>query len=41
MRYFAGLSVHEVAEILGVSKRSVERRWEKARALLQNLIDEA
>lgn len=41
MRYFAGLSVHEVAEILSVSKRSVERRWEKARALLQNLIDEA
>ena len=41
MRWFAGLSVREVAELRGVSTRTVEREWEKARAFLQRLIDEA
>jgi len=40
MRYFAGLSVREVAEVRGVSTRSVEREWEKARAFLLRLMDE-
>lgn len=40
MRYFAGLSVHEVAELRGISARSVEREWEKARAFLRKLIEE-
>lgn len=41
MRYFAGLSVREVAEVRGVSTRSIEREWEKARAFLLRLMDEA
>jgi RNA polymerase sigma factor (TIGR02999 family) len=41
MRYFAGLSVREVAELRGVSTRSIEREWEKARAFLVRLMDEA
>ena len=34
MRFFAGLSVEEVAEQLGVSKRTVEGDWTMARAWL-------
>lgn len=41
LRYFAGLSVRELAEMRGVSTRSVEREWEKARAFLQRLMEEA
>jgi RNA polymerase sigma factor (TIGR02999 family) len=41
LRYFAGLSVRELAEMRGVSTRSVEREWEKARAFLQQLMEEA
>lgn len=41
MRYFAGLSVREVAELRGISTRSVEREWEKARAFLHRLMEEA
>ncbi len=41
LRYFAGLSVREVAELRGISTRSVEREWEKARAFLVRLMEEA
>lgn len=34
MRYFGGLSEIEIAECLGVSERTVQRDWQKARALL-------
>jgi RNA polymerase sigma factor (TIGR02999 family) len=34
LRYFAGLSVEETAEVLGCSERTVKRGWRKARALL-------
>jgi RNA polymerase sigma factor (TIGR02999 family) len=34
MRYFAGYSEAEIAELTGVSERTVRRRWEKARAFL-------
>ena len=34
MRFFGGLDEKEVAEALGVSTRTVERLWEKARAYL-------
>ena len=40
MRYFAGLSVREVAELRHVSSRTVEREWEKARAFLYQLMGE-
>ncbi|MDP9172371.1 MAG: sigma-70 family RNA polymerase sigma factor [Planctomycetota bacterium] len=34
MRFFGGMSVEEVAEVLGVSKRTVEGDWTMARAWL-------
>ena len=34
MRYFAGMNEDEIAESLGVSVRTVERDWEKARLFL-------
>lgn len=33
-RFFAGLSVEEISELLGVSDRTVKRRWRAARAFL-------
>jgi RNA polymerase sigma-70 factor (ECF subfamily) len=35
MRFFGGLSVEEVAEALGVSKRTVEGEWSHAKAWLR------
>jgi RNA polymerase sigma factor (TIGR02999 family) len=34
LRFFAGLSVEEAAETLGVSPRTVKRDWQRARAFL-------
>jgi RNA polymerase sigma factor (TIGR02999 family) len=34
MRYFAGLTETETADALGISTRTVERDWEKARMIL-------
>jgi RNA polymerase sigma factor (TIGR02999 family) len=34
MRYFAGYSEIEIAELLGTSERTVRRQWDKARAFL-------
>jgi RNA polymerase sigma factor (TIGR02999 family) len=34
MRYFAGLTEQEIADVLGVSERTVRRSWHKARLLL-------
>lgn len=39
MRYFGGLSEVEIAEVLGVSERTVRRDWEKARLLLLAAMD--
>ena len=38
MRYFGGLSETEIAEVLGVSERTVRRDWDKARLLMLSLI---
>jgi len=38
-RYFAGLTVRETAEALGMSVRSVERGWRKARAYLTTTME--
>jgi RNA polymerase sigma factor (TIGR02999 family) len=41
MRYFAGLTIEEIAALLGKSPRAVQRDWEKGRMLLRRLIEEA
>jgi DNA-directed RNA polymerase specialized sigma24 family protein len=33
-RFFAGLSVEEIAEMSGQSERTVKRHWQTARAFL-------
>ena len=38
-RYFAGLTIEEVAELLEVSERTAKRRWQAARAFLLREID--
>jgi RNA polymerase sigma factor (sigma-70 family) len=34
MRYFGGYSEQEIAETLGITERTVQRDWEKARLIL-------
>jgi DNA-directed RNA polymerase specialized sigma24 family protein len=34
MRYFGGLSERDIAEALGVTERTVQRDWQKARLWL-------
>lgn len=41
LRYFAGLSVEETAELMGVSERTVKRDWRKARAFLYDALKDA
>lgn len=36
MRFFAGMNLNEISEVLNVSKRTVDRDWVKARAWLLN-----
>ena len=40
MRFFGGMTVGEVAEVLGVDSRSVERDWQFARAWLFRALSE-
>ena len=35
MRYFGGLETKEIAEVLGVSKKTVEREWQSAKLWLR------
>ena len=39
MRYFAGMTEEQVADALGLSRRSVARDWEKARLFLARALD--
>jgi len=39
MRFFGGMTAVEIAEALGMSERSVQREWTKARALLLTMIE--
>ena len=39
MRYFAGMTEEQVADALGLSRRSVARDWEKARLFLSRSLD--
>ncbi len=41
LRYFAGLSIDETAEALGVSPRTVDRTWRGAKTWLKMEISEA
>ena len=38
LRFFGGLTIEEVAEVLGVSPRTVEREWRMARAWLRRQV---
>jgi RNA polymerase sigma-70 factor, ECF subfamily len=38
LRFFAGLSEEEIANLLGVSTRTIKREWKTARAWLHNSI---
>ena len=38
LRFYAGLTVDETAQALGVSPRSVDRDWSLAKALLQRML---
>jgi RNA polymerase sigma factor (TIGR02999 family) len=40
LRFFGGLENREIAEVLGISERTVERGWRFARAWLLALIDQ-
>lgn len=39
LRYFAGLSLEQVAETLGVARRTVDRDWRFARAFIKARMD--
>ncbi len=39
LRFFAGLTVEEVADVLGVSKRKIESDWTHAKAWLRSKLD--
>jgi len=41
LRFFGGLTVQEVAHVLGVSKRKVEGDWTHAKAWLRKVLDPA
>jgi RNA polymerase sigma factor (TIGR02999 family) len=40
MRYFAGLSIEEIADVLELSPMTVHRSWKSARAFLYNALRE-
>jgi RNA polymerase sigma factor (TIGR02999 family) len=39
LRYFAGMSLEQVAEVLGLARRTVDRDWRFARAFLKNELE--
>ena len=38
MRYFAGMTDDEIAQVLGLTDRIVRRDWDKARLLLRSML---
>jgi len=38
MRYFGGLTEIEIADVLGVTERTVRREWEKAQLILREML---
>jgi RNA polymerase sigma factor (TIGR02999 family) len=41
LRFFVGLSLAEIGELRGVSERTVQRQWERARTFLYGAVREA
>ncbi len=41
LRYFGGLDEHEIADVLGVTERTLRRDWRKARAFLFTQLGDA
>lgn len=41
LRYFGGLTIEEIAEVLGMGKRSVDREWQAAKAWLYVRLSDA
>lgn len=41
MRFFGGMTVSEVAEVLGVSVRTIENEWKMCRAWLRKKLEDA
>ena len=41
LRYFAGLSIDEAADLLGISRTTAKRHWTYARAWLLAELDDA
>ena len=41
LHFFGGFTLGEIASIRGVSERTVQRDWRKARLLLRNAVPEA
>ena len=41
LRYFAGLPLEQIAPLLGVSERTLKRRWRTARAFLHRQLGAA
>ena len=39
LRYFAGLSLEQVAETLGLARRTIDRDWRFARAFIKSRLD--
>jgi RNA polymerase sigma factor (TIGR02999 family) len=40
LKYFCGLSLAEIAALRGVTERTMQREWHRARLLLLNLMDD-
>lgn len=40
MRYYAGMTEAEIAQVLGLTDRTVRRDWDKARALLRRMLED-
>ncbi len=38
MRYFGGLTENEIADVLGITERTVRREWEKAQLILREML---
>ena len=41
MRFFGGLSIAEVADVMGVSTRTIDREWRMCRAWMRNYLESA